>query len=236
MGSVTVYTAIRPRLSAYVVGYPEGIIQGYYNGRTEVLGSQPFRGDGYDDGYNDGHDDGRSQFISIGVSIAGQQIIPPTNITPGTFAQGQAQGISIGQSYGYDDGYDRGLDEGRSDGFVAGLASAPVASGTASIITVLSTPIVPDDALIISIYNSKALSFYHITCQDGTRGPRYTVWDPHDGFFSFPFDNKRSTTTGSGTSTDPYIFTIYRLGGWPTGQSLDVRIRAIDDFGNESEG
>jgi hypothetical protein len=235
MGSITLYTAVKPKLGAYVVGYPEGLIQGYYNGRIEVLGHQPFKGDGYDDGYNDGNDDGRSQFISIGISIATQQFPPIANIAEGSFAKGQAQGIAIGQSLGFDEGYDEGLDSGRSDGFVTGLESAPASTGTSSIITVIASPIVPHDPLIVSIYNTKAICFYHVTCQDGSSGPRYTVWDPHDGFFAFPFDNTRSSVTGAGTQADPYIFTIYRLGGWPTGIALDVRVRAVDNFGNESE-
>lgn len=104
-----------------------------------------------------------------------------------------------------------------------------------SILTI-SQPLTPSDPLIVSVGDSSGLSMYQVTCKDRSDGARLTVYSPVDGTgnagFVHPFGGK-STVTGSGTLADPYVFTIYRRGRWPTGIALDVRVQAVDTAGNE---
>lgn len=107
-----------------------------------------------------------------------------------------------------------------------------------TIITVVSSPVASGDPLVISVYDaSSALALYLLTCKDRTDGKRLTIYNPIDGAgnlgFVHPF-NGRSTLTGAGTSGDPYIFTVYRRGRWPTGISLDVKAQVVDASGNEA--
>lgn len=105
---------------------------------------------------------------------------------------------------------------------------------TPPVVTIISTPVLPTDPLVVHIYDDMGLAFYHVTCLDHAEGPRLTVYDPDDNGFVHPFSG-RSTLTGSGTSVDPYVFTIYRRGRWPTGIELSVRARAVDVGGNEED-
>lgn len=100
------------------------------------------------------------------------------------------------------------------------------------VITVISQPIISTDPLIVTLYDvTSTFAMYEITCQDRSDGKRLTVYSSIDGFVH-PFSGK-STVRGTGTSGNPYTFTIYRRGRWPTGIDLDVRIQAVDAVGNE---
>ncbi len=101
------------------------------------------------------------------------------------------------------------------------------------VITIVSEPTITTEPLVVSIYDDTGLVFYSLSCRDREDGSRLVVYDPTNGDgFIHPF-NGRSTVTGSGTSGDPYIFTIYRKGRWPTGLDLDIRAQAIDTSGNQ---
>lgn len=116
------------------------------------------------------------------------------------------------------------------------VTSAAASETTDPTITVVSTPVTSLDPLVINIYDASGLSLYHITCKDRSDGERLSIYDPSDGTgnngFVHPF-NGRSTLTGTGTQADPYVFTIYRRGRWPTGLDLDIKARAVDTKGNE---
>jgi len=103
-------------------------------------------------------------------------------------------------------------------------------------ITVISQPTTSSDPLVVSVGDASGLALYQVTCKDRPDGKRLTVYNPIDGSgnagFVHPFGG-RSTVTGTGTFADPYIFTIYRRGRWPTGLALDVRAQAVDTKGNE---
>lgn len=106
------------------------------------------------------------------------------------------------------------------------------------IITTISLPTTSQEPLVVSVYDAtSALALYILTCKDRSDGKRLTIYNPIDGAgnagFVHPFGG-RSTVTGSGTSGDPYIFTIYRRGRWPTGLDLDVRAQVVDAAGNEA--
>lgn len=106
------------------------------------------------------------------------------------------------------------------------------------VITTVSSPTASGDPLVISVYDAaSALALYILTCKDRSDGRRLTIYNPIDGAgnagFVHPFGG-RSTVTGSGTLADPYIFTIYRRGRWPTGLALDIRAQVVDAVGNEA--
>ncbi len=102
---------------------------------------------------------------------------------------------------------------------------------TPPIVTIVSLPEVSTDPLVVSISDESGFSFYTISCLDKPDGSRLMMYTPTDGFIH-PFAGN-STVTGAGTLGNPYIFTIYRRGRWPTGVDLDVVATAIDVGGNE---
>ncbi len=119
-------------------------------------------------------------------------------------------------------------------GLYGAEAGASGSDTTAPVITVVSLPTLTTDPAVIEVYDETGLTFYHISCLDNVGGPRLTVYDPIDGGFVHPF-NGRSTLTGAGTSGDPYVFTVYRRGRWPTGNAITLDARAIDVGGNETD-
>lgn len=110
----------------------------------------------------------------------------------------------------------------------------PIVGDSPSVITITATPTISTDPFIVEIYDEVGFSLYEITCRDDVNGPKYTVYDSIEGDFLHPFGGK-STVSGSGTLLDPYIFTVYRRGGWPTGLAFDIQARAVDSAGNEVE-
>jgi hypothetical protein len=100
------------------------------------------------------------------------------------------------------------------------------------VVIVVSTPTTPDEPLIVQLYDTSAFSLFQLTCKDRPDGKRLVVYSPLDSGFVHPFNGK-STFSGAGINANPYVFTIYRRGGWPTGLSLDVRAQAVDSAGNE---
>lgn len=109
-----------------------------------------------------------------------------------------------------------------------------IASGggdaTPPVVTTISLPATSFAPLIVSVYDAVGLSFYEVTVRDRADGMRLVAYDPTDGFVH-PFTGN-SSVTGSGTFASPYVFTIYRSGGWPSGISIDARVRAVDTSGN----
>lgn len=103
------------------------------------------------------------------------------------------------------------------------------ASSSAPVITVTSSPPQNDDPIVIEMSDDAGLSKYILTCQDREDGPRYVVYDPDAGFIH-PFGG-RSTRTGGGTTGNPYIFTVYKRGRWPTGIQPSFRAFAVDTHG-----
>jgi hypothetical protein len=57
----------------------------------------------------------------------------------------------------------------------------------------------------------------------------------HDGSAFWPGYTLRSTRTGDGVLSTPYVFTVYRAGGWPTGTAIDFYVRAVDTLGNQGD-
>lgn len=114
-------------------------------------------------------------------------------------------------------------------------AAAGAADAVPPIVTTVSLPATSSDPVVIRAYDETALSVYQVTCKDRPEGNRLTCYNPKspDLGFVHPF---YGTVTGAGTSANPYIFTIYRRGRWPTGIPLDVRAQLVDFGGNEVEG
>jgi hypothetical protein len=137
-----------------------------------------------------------------------------------TYFVSYVDGTSIGRSID-------GIPESSDFSINIGLVNEAVPP----IITTIALPTTPDAALVVSLYDAVGLTFYHITCKDRSDGPRLSIWDPLDGF-AHPFNGK-STKTGSGTTVDPFVFIVYRRGGWPSGISLDVKVRGVDFAGNQ---
>lgn len=97
-------------------------------------------------------------------------------------------------------------------------------------VSIIALPVVNTDPLVVQIYDNEGLTHYQVTCQERQDGERYVVYDPEFGF-AHPYSG-RSSVSGSGTEADPYVFTIYRRGRWPTGVEIDIRVRAVDTSGN----
>lgn len=230
---------ILPVVPDYSLGYGDGSAYGF----QKAIGAAPGYGDAYDDGQDDGlvggfssgYATGQATLLSVNSPL---YIYIYTGAFGDGFTAGTTYGVSIGLQRGASDGYESGYDAGLSDGVGDGFASAASGGGgdiTSPSITVNSVPTLTTDPLVVTFYDATSLAFYHVTCRDHADGPRYTVFDPVDGEFLYPFDNDRSTKTGAGTQASPYVLTIYRLGGWPTNLSMDLRIRAIDKGGNVTE-
>lgn len=101
----------------------------------------------------------------------------------------------------------------------------------APIVTIISTPTDRLQPLVVEVEDETGLAFYELINQDHEDAPVYVIYDSQYQTFFHPFGGK-STVTGTGTSADPYVFTIYRRGGWPTGISFAVVARAYDAGGN----
>ncbi len=144
--------------------------------------------------------------------------------------EGYTQGVGIGTIIGFD----TGLSEGTDNGYAAGLSVVPppaivvIPDVIVPVVTVVSSPTSSIDPLVISVYDNVGLILYDLSCRDRTDGPRLVIYSQG---FVHPF-NGRSTVTGTGIEADPYIFTLYRKGRWPTGIDLDIRVEAVDTAGN----
>lgn len=97
-------------------------------------------------------------------------------------------------------------------------------------VTVVSTPSTEENALVVSVWDAVGFEWMELLCRDRDGGPQLVVYDSSEGFLH-PFGG-RSSRTGSGTQADPYIFTVYRRGRWPTGLDLGIKIRVVDVSGN----
>jgi hypothetical protein len=152
------------------------------------------------------------------------------------FADGSKNAFPKGMSFARAYSHERGIEEGRYQGYNLGFLVGHASGGTTSnttppTITITATPVLRTDPLIFQVYDDLGLATYQVTCKDRSDGSRLVVYDPADGF-DHPFTS--STVTGSGTVASPYIFTLYRSGGWQTGLTFNVKIRAVDNTGNVS--
>ncbi len=120
-----------------------------------------------------------------------------------------------------------------SQTFTWTVEEAVVVDGTGPVITIVSLPELNTDPVVVSVYDAASeFSLYQLTCKDRSDSPKQVVYHPTDGF-EHPFGG-RSTISGAGTFADPYIFTIYRRGRWPTGVELDFKAIAVDAAGNST--
>lgn len=118
-----------------------------------------------------------------------------------------------------------------NEGFDDGVASVPGKNLVAPVVTITSIPTNEEDPVVIEAYDvAPGINLIGVTCQDRSDGPKLTVYD--SGGFYHPF---RGTVTGAGTQLNPYVYTIYRRGRWPTGIGLSFKARFVDSDGNVSE-
>lgn len=101
----------------------------------------------------------------------------------------------------------------------------------APIITTVSTPTERLQPYVVEVEDETSLRYFELICQDNEDAPVYVIYDSFFETFYHPFGG-RSTVTGNGTTADPYVFTIYRRGGWPTGIPFAINVRAFDYSGN----
>jgi hypothetical protein len=113
---------------------------------------------------------------------------------------------------------------------VGTVSTGGPSDAVAPIVTVTSTPVGRLDPLVVEVYDETSLAFFEAIFREYADSPVQVAYDSQTGFIH-PFGG-RSTISGSGTSGDPYILTIYRRGGWPTGISFNLTIRAYDEGGN----
>jgi hypothetical protein len=192
------------RMQGYLIGQEDGDQEGFNRARTT-----PYQNQTYADGLRDGEFSGARQ--------------------------GRSQGIGIGRIQGSQSGYQDGYDQASVDGFYRGLSTGSLlvvpGDSTSPTVTISSAPSEEEDPYVLSVYDSNDLRLVQLTCQDRTDGPKLIVYD--DTGFQHPFGG-RSTVTGTGTASDPFIFTIYRRGRWPTGVDFQFKARAIDVAGNQT--
>lgn len=112
-------------------------------------------------------------------------------------------------------------------GYAAGYAAGQIVADLSQPnVIVNSLPTNEENALVITIWDVEGFLWIELLCRDREAGPMLAIYDSTEGFLH-PFGG-RSALTGSGTVLDPYVFTIYRRGRWPTGISLAIKIRAVD--------
>lgn len=102
------------------------------------------------------------------------------------------------------------------------------------VIDIISEPEDRLDPYVVEIYDDVGIQTLNISYLDHDGIFKLTVYDLEDEDFSHPFGG-RSTRTGSGTEVDPYVFTIYRRGGWPTEVNSTLQITVVDVGGNKTE-
>jgi hypothetical protein len=101
---------------------------------------------------------------------------------------------------------------------------------TAPTLTLVSTPASTYGAYVVSV--GDALGILDVTLVAHLGGLDEVVVY-RDGAFRGAFAD-RSTRTGAGTIGDPYVYTVYRRGGWPVGVEITIYRIAVDTSGNRA--